>query len=102
MRHNGKICNASSRLMLRLADGLGRWADRGGCEGSMHINVCNMIEVDDFASSCNHWSNEVKNTLARDESVMAIDLLSAIKTKAHSNLGCFKLHKPRISHNRLR
>ena len=51
VKHSGKICNASSRLMLRLADGLGRWADRGGCEGIMHINVCNMIEVDDVASS---------------------------------------------------
>ena len=102
VRHDGKICNASSRLMLRLADGLGRWADRGGCEGSMHINVCSMVEVDDFASSSNQASNEFKHASARDESFLAIEMLSESKSKAHSNFGCFKLRKPRISHNKFR
>ena len=40
--------------------------------------------------------------MARNESLLAIEVLSKSKTKAHSNLGCFKPRKPRIFDNRLR
>ena len=61
----------------------------------MHVGVCNIIKVDKVASSWNQASDEFKNTLARNESLLAIEVLSEKKTKSNSDLGCFKLRKPK-------